>query len=126
MVSALSVQAVFCLSMIGLGANLNAYRLLIRTLAKDLDMKFHWTWACAVATYSFAVSMPFALAKEESVKDDARKAGQAVGSAAREVWKGTKKAGKEIGHGAKKVGKTVGGAAKEGGKEIKRAVNGEK
>ncbi len=89
-------------------------------------MKFHWTWACVVATFFFAVSIPFALAKEESVKDDARKAGRAVGSAAREVWKGTKEAGKEIGQGAKKVGKTVGGAAKEGGKEFKRAVSGEK
>lgn len=93
--------------------------------------------ACAIAMAFFAVSIPFALATEESAKDDARKAGRAVGSAAREVWKGTKKAGKEIGrgakkagkeigHGAKEVGKTVGGAAKEGGKEFKRAVNGEK
>ncbi len=82
--------------------------------------------ACAVVMAFFAVGIPFALAKEESAKDDARKAGRAVGSAAREVWKGTKKAGKEIGHGAKEAGKTVGGAAKEGGKEFKRAVNGEK
>jgi hypothetical protein len=84
------------------------------------------TVACAIVMAFFALSIPFALAKEESAKDDARKAGRAAGSAAREVWKGTKKAGKDIGHGAKKVGKTVGGAAKEGGKEFKRAVNGEK
>ena len=89
-------------------------------------MKFHWTGACAIAAIFFAVSIPFALAKEESAKDDARKAGRAVGSAAREVWQGAKKAGKKIGHGAKKVGKTVGGAAKEGGKKFKHAVNGEK
>lgn len=85
------------------------------------------TTACAIVMAFFAVSIPFALAKEEaSAKDDARKAGRAAGSAAREVWKGTKKAGKDIGHGARKVGKTVGGAAKEGGREFKRAVNGEK
>jgi len=84
------------------------------------------TAACAVVMAFFAANIPFALAKEEGIKDDARKAGRAVGSAAREVWKDTKKAGKEIGHGAKEVGKTVGDAAKKGGKEIKRAVNGEK
>ena len=65
-------------------------------------------------------------AKEEGVKEDARKAGQAVGSAAREVWQGAKKAGKEIGHEAKKAGQAVGGAAKEGAQEFKRAFKGEK
>jgi len=82
--------------------------------------------ACAVAMAFSVVGIPFALAKDESVKDDARKAGRAVGSAAREVWTDAKKAGKKIGRGAKEAGKTVGGAAKEGGKEFKRAVKGEK
>jgi len=65
-------------------------------------------------------------AKEESVKEDARKAGRAVGSATREVWQGAKKAGKEIGHEAMKAGQAVSGAAKEGAKEFKRAFKGEK
>ncbi|HKC53173.1 MAG TPA: hypothetical protein VKC33_00860 [Burkholderiales bacterium] len=65
-------------------------------------------------------------AEEGSVKEDARKAGQAVGSAAREAWQGAKKAGKEIGHEAKKAGQAVGGAAKEGAQELKRAFKGEK
>jgi hypothetical protein len=62
----------------------------------------------------------------ESIKDDARKAGRAVGSSAHEAWQGTKKAGKDIGHGAKKAGHEVGGAAKEGGHEVKRTFKGEK
>ncbi|MGC2519257.1 MAG: hypothetical protein WA373_09175 [Burkholderiales bacterium] len=81
---------------------------------------------CAVVMAVLVVSIPFALAKEESAKDDAGKAGRAAGTVAREVWEGTKKAGKEIGHGAKAVGKAVSNAAKEGGKEFKRAVKGEK
>ena len=65
-------------------------------------------------------------AEEGSLKEDARKAGRAVGSAAREVWQGAKKAGKEVGHEAKKAGQAVGGAAKEGAQELKRAFKGEK
>jgi hypothetical protein len=65
-------------------------------------------------------------AEEGSVKEDARKAGQAVGSTAREVWQGAKKAGKEVGHEAAKVGRAVGGAAKEGAQELKRSFKGEK
>jgi len=129
------------------GSNLNAYPLEAGTLAKDLGMKFSWIGTCAAMAF-LAISIPFALASEESARDDARKAGRAVGSATREVWKGAEKAGKEIGrgakkvgkeighgaqkagkeigHGARKVGETVGGAAKEGGREFKRAVSGEK
>lgn len=51
---------------------------------------------------------------DSSLKDDARKAGRATGSAVREVGQGLKQAGKEIG-----------AAAKEGGKEFRRAVKGE-
>ncbi len=63
--------------------------------------------ACAAAAALLVAGIPGA--KEESVKEDARKAGRAVGSAAREVWQGAKKAGKEIGHEAKKAGQAVGG-----------------
>lgn len=55
-----------------------------------------------------------ASAEEVSIKDGAKKAGHAAGSAAR-----------EIGHGAKNVGKTIGGAAKEGGREFRRALKGQ-
>ena len=55
-----------------------------------------------------------ATADEANVKDGARKAGHAAGSAAR-----------EIGQGAKKAGKTIGSAAKEGGKEFRRALKGQ-
>ncbi len=79
---------------------------------------------CAAAAALFVAGIPSA--KEESVKEDARKAGRAVGSAAREVWQGAKKAGKEVGHEAKKAGQAVGGAAKEGAQEFKRAFKGEK
>ncbi|HYU68799.1 MAG TPA: hypothetical protein VEL09_05655 [Burkholderiales bacterium] len=80
--------------------------------------------ACAAAAAILVAGIPSA--KEESVKEDARKAGRAVGSAAREVWQGAKKAGKEVGHEAKKAGQAVGGAAKEGARELKRAFKGEK
>jgi len=80
--------------------------------------------ACAAAAAILVAGIPSA--KEESVKEDARKAGRAVGSAAREVWQGAKKAGKEVGHEAKKTGQAVGGAAKEGAQELKRAFKGEK
>jgi len=79
--------------------------------------------ACAAAAAILVAGIPSA--KEESVKEDARKAGRAVGSAAREVWQGAKKAGKEVGHEAKKAGQAV-GAAKEGARELKRAFKGEK
>jgi hypothetical protein len=78
--------------------------------------------ACAVATVLFVAG---SASVEESIKEDARKAGRAVGSATREVWQGAKKAGKEVGHEAKKAGQAVGGAAKEGA-QFKRAFKGEK
>jgi hypothetical protein len=80
--------------------------------------------ACVAAGAFFVAGIPSA--KEEGVKEDARQAGRAAGSAAREVWQGAKKAGKEIGHEAKKAGQAVGGAAKEGAQEFKRAFKGEK
>jgi hypothetical protein len=79
---------------------------------------------CAAAMALLVAGAPSA--KEESIKEDARKAGRAVGSAAREVWQGAKKAGKEVGHEAKKAGQAVGSAAKEGARESKRAFKGEK
>jgi len=87
-------------------------------------MKFrYWIVGCAAATFLVA---GISSAKEEGIKEDARKAGRAVGSATREVVQGAKKAGKEIGREATKVGKAVGGAAKEGAREVKRAFKGEK
>ena len=84
----------------------------------------NWCAACVVVV--LLALGPARAMSEESIKDDARKAGRAVGSAAREVWEDTKKAGKEIGHEAKKAGVAVGGAAKEGAQEVKRAFKGEK
>jgi len=63
---------------------------------------------------------------KEGIKEDARKAGRAVGSATREVWEGAKKTGKEIGHDARKAGRTISDAAKEGAHEVKRSFKGEK
>jgi len=84
----------------------------------------NWCAAC-LAAILLALG-PARAMSEEGIKDDARKAGRAVGSAAREVWQDTKKAGKEIGHEAKKAGLAVGDAAKEGAHEVKRAFKGEK
>ena len=94
--------------------------LLMKLTARHLTSQLA---ACAVATVLFVATIASA---EESVKEDARKAGRAAGSAAREVWQGAKKAGKEVGHEAKKAGQAVGGAAKEGAQEFKRALKGEK
>jgi hypothetical protein len=84
----------------------------------------YWIKICAAAMTLLVAHI--SSAKEEGVKEDARKAGRAVGSAAREVWQGAKKAGKEVGHEAKRAGQAVGGAAKEGAQELKRAFRGEK
>ena len=84
-----------------------------------------WIIACVTLTALLATNTGSARA-EEGIKEDARKAGRAVGSATREVWQGAKKTGKEIGHGAAKAAKAVGGAAKEGAQELKRAFKGEK
>ena len=62
---------------------------------------------------------------EESLKDGAKHAGHALGTAVHDVGHGAKKVGKEIGHDAKQAGKAVGNAAKEGGREFKRAIKGE-
>jgi stage III sporulation protein SpoIIIAA len=99
--------------------------------------KRNWIAACAAVLALNIVGVYSAFAEEDSLKDGARKAGRAVGTAAREVWQEGKKVGKEIGHGAAKVGKeighgaakagkAVGGAAKEGARELKRAIKGEK
>jgi hypothetical protein len=63
-----------------------------------------------------------ASAEESTLKDGARDAGRAVGTAAREVGKGAKKVGKAVGEAAKEGAQAVGEAAKEGAKEFKRAV----
>lgn len=67
------------------------------------------TLACLLA-----MAAPTSFAEEATLKDGAKNAGHAVGSAVREVGKG-----------AKKAGKAVGKAAKEGGKEFRRAVKGD-
>lgn len=64
-------------------------------------------------------------AEDRSLKEDAKEAGHAVGSALHEVGHGAKQIGKEIGHGAKEAGKAIGGAAKEGGREFHRAIKGD-
>lgn len=62
---------------------------------------------------------------DENLKDGAKRAGHALGTAAHDIGHGAKKVGKEIGHDAKQAGKAVGAAAKEGGREFKRAIKGE-
>jgi hypothetical protein len=64
-------------------------------------------------------------AEDSTLKQDAKQAGHAVGSAVHEVGHGAKKVGKEIGHGAKEAGKAIGSAAREGGKEFHRAIKGD-
>jgi len=104
------------------------YKGLPEPISKDWDMprKRDWIAACAAVLALNITGVFSALAEEDGLKDGARKAGRAVGTAAREVWQEGKKVGKEIGHGAAKVGKAVGKAAKEGAGELKRAVKGEK
>jgi hypothetical protein len=71
--------------------------------------------AWLLAAGSVLVIVPgLATGADSNLKDDARKAGRATGSAVREVGQGLKQAGKEIGS-----------AAKEGGKEFRRAVKGD-
>jgi len=84
----------------------------------------YWIMTCAAVMTLLVADV--SSAEEGSLKEDARKAGRAVGSAAREVWQGAKKAGKEVGNEAKKAGQAVGGAAKEGAQELKRSFKGEK
>jgi hypothetical protein len=84
----------------------------------------YWIMTCAAVMTLLVAHI--SSAEEGSLKEDARKAGRAIGSATREVWQGAKKAGKEVGHEAKKAGQAVGGAAKEGAQELKRAFKGEK
>jgi hypothetical protein len=86
------------------------------------------SWSRAFARVCAAVLVVAALspasAEEQGLKDDAKRAGHAVGSVAHDIGQGAKKVGKEIGQGAKAAGKAIGGAAKEGGKEFRRAVKG--
>lgn len=70
--------------------------------------------------------LPLPAAAEETLRDGARNAGHAVGSAVHDVGQGAKKVGKDVVQGAKQAGKEVGGAAREGGRELKKAVKGEK
>jgi hypothetical protein len=70
--------------------------------------------ACTVVTLLCISTLSVASAEDASLKDGAKRAGHAIGTAARDV-----------GQGAKKVGKAVGKAAKEGGREFRRAIKGE-
>lgn len=65
-------------------------------------------------TLVLAMPLSAASAADGSLKDGAKRAGHALGTAVR-----------EIGQGAKKAGKAVGNAAREGGREFRRAVKGE-
>lgn len=81
--------------------------------------------ARACAAVLLLATLPLASAEEQTLKDDAKRAGHALGSLAHDIGHGAKKVGKEIGQGAKEAGKAIGGAAKEGGKEFRRTVKGE-
>ncbi len=82
--------------------------------------------ACVMAAALFVSGLAPAFADGDSLKEGARKAGHAAGSAVHDIGHGVKKAGKEIAHDAKKAGKEIGQAAKAGGQEFKRAVKGDK
>ena len=90
-----------------------------------MPTKRNWMAACAALFAVNIAVISHALAGEDGLKDGARKAGRAIGSATREVFQGAAKVGKEIGHGAAKAGKAVGSAAREGGREVKRTFKGE-
>jgi hypothetical protein len=92
---------------------------------RNMPTKRRWIAACAAVFATHTVNFT-ALAAEDGLKDGARKAGQAIGSATREVLHGAAKVGREIGHGAAKAGKAVGDAATEGAREVKRSFKGEK
>ncbi len=76
----------------------------------------------AATLVAFLFSATSFAEKETTVKEGAKGAGRAVGSAVHEVGKGAKDVGKAVGHGAKEGVE----AAKEGGRELKKAVKGEK
>ena len=84
------------------------------------------SWSRAFARVCAAVLVLAALspvsAEEQSLKDDAKRAGHTVGSVTREIGQGAKTAGKEIGQGAKEAGKAIGGAVKDSGKVISGAA----
>ncbi|MHB8454366.1 MAG: hypothetical protein ACYDDO_06635 [Acidiferrobacterales bacterium] len=82
--------------------------------------------ACALAAALFVSGLAPAFADGDSLKEGAKKAGHAAGSAVHDIGHGVKKAGKEIAHDAKKAGKEIGQAAKAGGREFKRALKGDK
>ncbi len=81
---------------------------------------------CACATALFVSGLAPAFADGDNLKEGAKKAGHAAGSAVHDISHGAKKAGKEIAHDAKKAGKEIGQAAKEGGREFRRALKGDK
>lgn len=75
------------------------------------------------ALVALCLAVPsFGAEKESSVKEGAKEAGHAVGSAMREVGEGAKEVTKAIGHGAKEGVE----ALKEGGREVKKGIKGEK
>ena len=83
-----------------------------------------WIKACTRTTKCLGVIVflalaPFPAHAEETVKDEAKKIGHAVGSTVHDVGHEAKKVGKEVGQGAKKAGKTVGHVAKEGVEAVK-------
>jgi hypothetical protein len=96
-------------------------------MMKTLPVSNSWSrvFACARAVVLVIAAVSPASAEEQNLKDGAKHAGHAVGTAAHDIGHGAKKVGKEIGQGAKEAGKVIGGAAKEGGKEFRRAVKGE-
>ncbi len=73
-----------------------------------------WRATSAAIALLLSMSGPAASAEDAGLKDGAKRAGHALGSAAREV-----------GQGARRAGKAVGNAAQEGGREFRRAVKGE-
>jgi hypothetical protein len=75
-----------------------------------------------LALAALALVAGCACAEDSSLKEGARDAGRAVGTAAREVGEGAKKVGKAVGDAAKKGAKAVSEAAKAGAKEFKQAV----
>ena len=66
-----------------------------------------------------------ALAEESKVRQEAKKAGHEIGTAAREVGQETKKITKEVGKAVVEAARETGHAFRDGAKEVKKTVKGE-
>ena len=89
-------------------------------MKNDPGMRPIAAWArrsAGAALLATTIVLP-AHAGDTGIKDDVKRTGEAVGSAAREAGRKAKDIGAEIGQGAKKAGTEIGKGAKKVGTEI--------